>query len=433
MAFSKIIGYEGVVKEITINGNAGSKFEIHVKQGTSYYDFDTDSFTPGEKILKNQEIPSSGKYTRNLTIPKVTADTSYDIYMRTLPGTVSNISLTNEQKIGTLFQKANKTATFTATESASTLVVQNSGSAGTDLTGGTISNTKTELTQTGTITEDSSLFVYCHSVPSWDRATGGDWTLANTVDAEVLDSDGVTVKLVSNGGTNIAAGDSVVGEVITDEITVSSISGDIVTLSASQNIESGQVLTFSKSAWEIGPLSAQVSNTSGTNSITMTTNHAITKMGIANITCVLNCDTHFTVKPNAFPVEDIECPAVGEVDIFPIVDCTNYLGSKGDLDNNVATKTYKTHSVPGAGTASRPTGDKDANGDLIYTTLDVYGTVSVSAGSAMGSAGAAEVTYTPHASMEAGDKDYFYYKTTDAQSSAQTSVTTTGKISITLV
>ena len=433
MAITKTISRAGETRTITINGNAGAKFELYVKETANYYNWDTDAFQTVEKILKNQEIPSNGIYTKNIIIPAVTANKSYDFYMRTSAGTSSSVSTTNEQKIGTLYQKGAVTATFTATESASTLVVQNSGSAGTDLTGGTLTDITTELTQIGTITEDSSLFVYCYSVPSWDRATGGDWTLSNTVDSTVLWSSGASVMLTEGGGTNVVAGDAVTGSDIIDEITVSAISGDLVTLSTAQKLSPGDTLTFSEEGWEIGPLSARISNTSGTASITMTTKHNITKVGIADITCVLNCDNHFSVKPNAFPVEDIKCPAGGEVVIYPIVDCTNYLGAKGDLDANVGTKTFKTHSIPTADTptAFRPTGYTGA--DEEYVGLAVAGTVDVSAGSAMGSAGAAEVTYTPHATMIAGDTDFFYYKTTDAQSSAVTSSTTQGKISITIV
>jgi hypothetical protein len=158
-------------------------------------------------------------------------------------------------------------------------------------------------------------------------------------------------------------------------------------------------------------------------------------MGIADVICVLDIDSHFSVKPNAFPVTGVECPTGGSVRIYPIKECTNYLGQLGDNDANVASKTYKVHSVPTTGTAFRPSGKFDANGDEIYVTLgDVVGTSSVEAGAAMGSAGAALVVYTPNVDMIAGDTDYFYYKTTDAQASgAQTSSTTQGKISITIV
>ena len=432
MSITKTIKRGGETRTITINGNAGAKFELYVKETANYYNWETDSFQTLEKILKNQEIPFNGIYTKNIIIPKVTANKTYDFFIRSLPGTASNVATTNEQKIGVLYQKADSTATFTATES-STLVVQNSGSAGSDLTGGTLTNTTTTLTQTGTITEASGLFVYTHSIPSWNRATGGDWTLSNTVDSVVQWSSGTSVKLTDSGGTNVASGDSVTGDHIIDEITVSAISGDLVTLSAPQNLHSDQELTFSKSAWEIGPLSAVVSETSGTTSVTMTTTHNIAKLGIADITCVLDVDSCFSVKPNAFPITDVECPAGGEVVIEPI-DCTNYLGTRHDIDANVASKTYKVHSVPAADlTAARPYVDDDAEGGISYVTLDIAGTSSVSAGAAMGSAGAAEVTYTAHASMIAGDTDFFYYKTTDGQSTPVTSSTTQGKISITIV
>jgi len=433
MATTKTIGRASETRTITINGNAGAKFELYIKQGSNYYNFDTDAFQTVEKVLKNQEIPFNGRYTKNITIPVVTSNTSYDFYVRPVGNTISNLVTTNEQKIGTLFQKGTATATFTATES-STLVVQNSGSAGTDLTGGTLTDTRTTLTQIGTITEASSLFVYCHSTPSWERATGGDWTLSNTVDSVVQWSNGAQVKLTSGGGTNVASGDAVVGRGIVDEITVSAISGDVVTLSAAQNLADGQTLTFSKSAWEIGPLSAKVASTSGTASISMTTTHNIEKMGIADVTCVLDVDSHFSVKPNAFPITGIKCPAGGEVVISPIRECTNYLGQLGDIDANVSSKTYKVHSVPAADiTSRRPTGVLDADGDMIYTTLDFAGASDVSAGSAMGSAGAASVSYSAHANHQAGDEDYFYYKTVDAQSTPVTSSTTQGKISITIV
>ena len=434
MATSKTISYQGETRTITIDGNPGAEFELYVKQGTDYYNWDTDAFQSTVKILTGQEIPTNGIYTKNVVIPKVTADTSYDFYMRALSGTTSYISTTHEQKIGVLYQKGVKTATFTATESASTLVVQNTGSTGADLTGGTLTDTRTTLTQIGTITEDSGYFVYCHSVPSWDRATGGDWTLSNTVSSTIQSSSGAVVYLTEDGGTNVVVGDSVTGGSIVDEVTVSAVSGDKIALSSAQNLADGQALTFSEEAWEIGPLSATVANTSGTASILLKTSHNITKTGIADVTCVLDIDSHFSVKPNAFPVTGIECPAGGSVRIYPIEGCTNYLGQLGDNDANVASKTYRVHSVPTTGTASRPSGKFDANGDEIYITLgDIVGTSSVSAGAVMGDAGAALVTYTANASMIAGDTDYFYYKTIDAQATPVTSSTTQGKISITIV
>ena len=426
MAITKTISYRGETRAITINGNPGAEFELYVKQGANYYNWDANVFQSTTKILKKQEIPTKGVYTKSIVIPAVTADTSYDFYIRTLPGTTSSVSTTHEQKIGTLYQKGAKTATFTATESASTLVVAGG------LTGGTLTDRSTTLTQTGTITEDSDLFVYVHSTPSWERATGGDWTLSNTVDSTVQWSSGVNVKLTYGGGTNVVVGDSVVGRGIIDEITVSAISGDLVTLSAAQKLADGQTLTFSEEAWEIGPLIGKAIG-SGTASVTIKTQHNITKIGIADVTCVLDVDTICTVKPNAFPVTNIECAARSNVvTIIPERECTNYLGQLGDNDGNQATKVYKVHSVPAADlTSSRPTGEFDADGDEIYTTLDFCGASSVAAGATL--TGGTSVNYTSHDNHIAGDKDYFYYKTVDTQTSPQTSSLTQGKISITIV
>ena len=161
----------------------------------------------------------------------------------------------------------------------------------------------------------------------------------------------------------------------------------------------------------------------------------VEEQGVADLTSVCSVDAFASIKPNAFPVTEALCPAGGELVISPIADCTNFLGTKGDIDANKASKTYRVHSVPAAGsTATRPyIDDSDTDTGISYATLPVAGTSSVSAGAVMGSAGEAVVTYTPHATMVAGDKDYFYYKTVDAQSSPQTSSLTQGKISITIV
>ena len=43
------------------------------------------------------------------------------------------------------------------------------------------------------------------------------------------------------------------------------------------------------------------------------------------------------------------------------------------------------------------------------------------------------IIYHAHASMEAGDTDIFFYKTTDAQSTPVDSSTTQGKVTVTIV
>jgi len=434
MSKTKTIGYKALNKIVSIGGTPDSEFNLYIKQGSNYYTWDTDAFTPVVNKLKFQKIPSSGIFTKVYVIPEVSADTSYDFYIDALPGTVLNIPTTNEQKIATLFQKGTKTATFTTTSSAS-LVIQNSGSAGTDLTGGTLTDTFTTLNQTGTITKSGAPLLYIHDTPSWDNTTGGNWTNSNYIEAPVNIVGSSTVIFLDEGqGTNIASGYAVTGDSITDEITVSAISGDKITLSAGQHLNSGDSLAFSKGAWKIYRIAAEISG-SGTNTITMSMDAKAEKIGIANLASVCSVDSFVSVKPNAFPVPNVKCPAGGSVDIDVVAECTNYLGQARDIDANQTGKSYVIHSVPNADTptAFRPTGEVDEDGELIYVALAVNGTSSVDAGASMGSAGTGEVRYTAQASMIAGDTDFFFYKTTDAQSTPVTSSTTQGKISITIV
>ena len=413
MAITKTIGQGGETRTITINGNAGAEFELHVKQGTNYYNWDTDAFQTAEKILKNQEIPSNGKYTKNIIIPAVTANTSYDFYMRTLVGTVSNVSTTNEQKIGTLFQKGAVTATFTTTEDT-TLNIASA------LTGGTLRTPNVQLTQTGAVTEASSKFVYIHTIPTWNLETGGAWTLSNAVITTVDRADRTIVYVAD--GTNIASGYSVTGKNIVDQITVSAISGNKVTLSAAQRLTEGQVLTFSKDEWVFQGIKAKATG-SGTTSVTMSNATEVAKVGIADITVELDIDEYISVKPNAFPV-NVNCPAGGTVRIYPHQDCVNYLGGNGDIDANLSSKTFKIHSIPTTATSSAATRTGSAT---------AYGSLSLGADEAMGDAGEGVVTYTAHAIMEAGDTDIFYYKTTDGQSPTVDSSTTQGIVTVTIV
>jgi hypothetical protein len=412
MAISKTISRLGETRKLTLSGNPGAKFELYIKQSSNYYNFDTDKFQTVIKTLKS-EIPSNGRYTKNIIIPAVTSNTSYDFYVRPIGGTTSNLVTTNEQKIGTLFQKGAVTATFTTTEDT-TLAIHS------DLTGGTLTRANVPLTQTGAVTEASSKFVYIHTIPTWDIETGGAWTLSNAVKTTV-DRFDKTIVYVADG-TNIASGYSVTGENIIDEITVSAISGNKVTLSAAQRLVNGQRLTFSKDEWEFKNIRAKATG-SGTASVTMKNTTEVAKVGIADITVELDIDEYISVKPNAFPV-NVNCPAGGTVRIYPHQDCVNYLGGNGDIDANLSSKTFKIHSIPTTATSSAATRTGSAT---------AYGSLSLGADEAMGDAGEGDVVYTAHAIMEAGDTDIFYYKTTDAQSPAVDSSTTQGIVTVTIV
>ena len=412
MAISKTISRTGETRELTLNGNPGAEFELYIKQSSNYYNFDTDKFQTVIKTLKS-EIPSNGVFRRDIIIPAVTSNTSYDFYVRPIGSTTSNLVTTNEQKIGTLYQKGAVTATFTTTEDT-TLSIASA------LTGGTLTKANTQLSQTGAVTEASGLLVYIHTIPTWDIETGGAWTLSNTVNTTV-DRFDKTIVYVADG-TNIASGYSVTGENIIDEITVSAISGNKVTLSAAQRLVDGQRLTFSKNEWEFKNIYAKAEG-SGTTSVTFSNSTTVSKVGIADITSELDIDEYVSVKPNAFPV-NVNCPAGGTVLVYPYRDCVNYLGAQKDIDANLSSKTFKIHSIPAHATSSAAVRLGDTSS---------FGTLSLSADEAMGDAGEGVVTYTAHANQEAGDTDIFYYKTVDAQSPAVTSSTTQGIVTVTIV
>jgi len=417
MAISKTISREGETRKLTLSGNAGAKFELYIKQSSNYYNFDTDSFQTVVKTLKS-EIPSNGAFRRDIVIPTVTSNTTYDFYVRPIGSTVSNLEITHEQKIGTLFQKGAVTATFTTTEDT-TLNIASA------LTGGTLKAPNVQLTQTGAITEASSKFVYIHSFPTWDIKTGGAWTLSNAVSTTVDRFDKTIVDVAD--GTNIASGYSVTGDNIIDKITVSAISGNKVTLSAAQRLTDGQELTFSKDEWVFQGIKAKAKN-SGTTSVTFTNTTEVAKVGIADITVELDIDEYISVKPNAFPV-NVNCPAGGSVVMEINDDCTNYLGLLGDIDANLASKIFKVHSIPAATTSSAAIrlGNSSVIGVLKNGVGDNY-----SDGETLGTA-TTDLVYHAHASMEAGDTDIFYYKTTDAQSPAVDSSTTQGIVTVTIV
>ena len=107
----------------------------------------------------------------------------------------------------------------------------------------------------------------------------------------------------------------------------------------------------------------------------------------------------------------------------------NYLGGRGDLDANLASKVFKVHSIPAAATSSAA---------IRLSSLSVIGVLkdgsggTYNAGDTLGTA-ATDLVYHAHASMEAGDTDIFYYKTTDAQSTPVTSSTTQGIVTVTIV
>jgi len=420
----------GEEREIKIVGDAGAKFSLLVKTGSNYYNWNTSAFGATERELKNQVIPPSRTYRKKITLPPASSDTRYDVFLRPSADVkLRGLEQTPDLRIATITQRGLVTATFNTTSSAASLVVQNSGTFGTDLTGATIVGAggtieSAYVTQRGTVTKSGNPLLYVHTVPSWDRDTGGDFTNTNTVTAVLEFKNGTNWTLDS--GTNISASYHIIGENIVDDITVSSISGNKIVVSADQNVKVGDVLTFSKGSWNISSIASTILN-SGTNSLDMKIEYYSDKYGVGDITSVGDVDDFISVKPNVFPVE-VNCPEDGFVVIDVPTDCTNAQGGFGDNDANQSTKTYKIHSLPSASTSSMDCVGSTCYGAIVNAAGDAY-----SADDNMGSAGDAYVKYTAGTDMTPGDTDHFYYKCVDAQGTPVASSTTQGKISITIV
>ena len=413
MAVTKTISRDGETRAIKITGKAGSTFEFYIKQGSNYYNFDSNSFTSSIFILKKQEIPANGNYVKKVVIPAVTSNTKYDFFITPTGSSKLNIKTTDDLKVGTLYQKGAVTLTVTTTDDT-TLNIASS------LTGGTATEAGATINQSGAITEASGNLVYVHEIPKWTPQTGGAWTNSRKVLGTVLHGRKTIYTL--EDATNIVTGLTVTGPEIIDEITVSAVSGNTITLSSATILNPGDILTFTPSQWEFSAIGSKATSThSGTTSVTFSQDVTVAKVGTANLTVELDVDDFISIKPNAFPV-NVNCPVGTTIEVDCKAECTNFLGTLGDLDRN--TKTFKVQSIPAHATSSAA---------IRTTDTSIIGTISKAADEAFGSAGNGVIEYTPHASMIPGDTDVFFYKTVDAQSSPQTSSLTQGKVTITIV
>ena len=219
------------------------------------------------------------------------------------------------------------------------------------------------------------------------------------------------------------------GETISDvAITVQAITvnsdGTAVVTTSNEVPVSGGTATFTSSGYEISTFDVSVSG-SGTTSTTLTVSAEASKLGTSDATSQLDVDDFMTDTPNAFPITlNIAVGTPTEINVLE--QCTNFLGTRGDIDSNASTKTYKAHSLPAHTTSSI-----GVSGDAA-----TFGTITQSNGAAISAGNTLTngiVVFTPAELAEPGDTDSFVYKCTDAQSSPKDSSTTQGLVSITIV
>ena len=420
-------------RTVSINGTPGAKFEFFIKQGTSFYNFNSNLFQSSEFLLKNQEIPSSGRFTVDISLPKVTTETTYDIFVRPIGETDIAIQRTSSLKAGTITQKGTPNAiTFNTVEgSGSTFTIASS------LSGNKITRTNKLLTYTGAITNagGGSLFTYVNKVPTIADFTNLGTTISATIQAvnQVDDSGTPRTQLFfepPDDLSSVTTGQTIdFGETISDvaitvqAITVNSDDTAVVTTSSEVPV-SGGTATFTSSGYEISTFNVSVSG-SGTTSTTLTVNAEASKLGTSDATSQLDVDDFMTDTPNAFPIT-LNVPVGTPTEINVLEQCTNFLGTFGDIDSNAGTKTYKAHSLPAHTTSSI-----GVSGDAV-----TFGTITQGNGDAISAGNTLTngiVVFTPAELAEPGDTDSFVYKCTDAQSSPKDSSTTQGLVSITIV
>jgi hypothetical protein len=420
-------------RTVSINGTPGAKFEFFIKQGTSFYNFNSNLFQSSEFLLKNQEIPSSGRFTVDISLPKVTTETTYDIFVRPIGETDIAIQRTSSLKAGTITQKGTpKAITFNTVEgSGSTFTIASS------LSGNKITRTNKLLTYTGAITNagGGSLFTYVNKVPTIADFTNLGTTISATIQAvnQVDDSGTPRTQLFfepPDDLSSVTTGQTIeFDETISDvAITVQAItvnSDGTATVTTSNEVPvSGGTATFTSSGYEISTFNVSVSG-SGTTSTTLTVNAEASKLGTSDATSQLDVDDFMTDTPNAFPITlNVPVGTPTEINVQEI--CTNFLGTLGDIDSNASTKTYKAHSLPAHTTSSiGVSGDAATFGAITQGNGD-----DISAGNTLTNG---IVVFTPAVLAEPGDTDSFVYKCTDAQSSPKDSSTTQGLVSITIV
>ena len=401
----KSIGFKGGKQTLKINGSAGAKFNVKITNEDGLtYDFVNNVFNSANTILRKQTIGSSGIYNLNFTAPVVSDDDTYDVIIQPIGTTTKGKNLAKEETTLTIHQYGSYPEfLFDASSGTGTFTLASALTTGVKVIGLAKSGGKYTWTNTGAITKGSAIIYLKKDGAEWGYDDGtGDFTNVFKME-KTVDGDGVGTKFALNNTTNLASGMYVTGEFIRGEnVTISSIPvSGVVVLSSSQKLSYGDKLTFTNGRWEHETIHGAFSG-SGTTSLTLTISGVVNKIGVTNITSMLDVDGFVQSIPNAFPLKmnGIRGTEV-EVDV-----------KTPDTDANSSAKTYKLHSAPagGEGTITQTNGDAISSGNTITS---------------------GKLTYTvPSGLSDVGETYTFVYKCTDA--AGGNSSTTTGIISITV-
>ena len=339
-------------KNIIITGTPGALAKVSITNAAgNTYDETTQTFTSAPTTV-DRVVDASGFSNVQILLPEPSVDETYDYQLKTVAGVQVGDENDKYKKItpGVNFLQfkdyLNKTLTFDTNHTtvghtiASTLDATFTGSPETASYEDVETESLLTFTLSGAVTKSSAL-LYTSRQPTWNVSTGGDFSNAYYSTAKVLKFNQSTRKIVVDSDTNITNGDTVFGENINEEMTITKDGSNIITINAGPkfpSLEIDETLRFSKSGYIITINDATVTG-SGTTSLTASVTAEVERFGYDDMTVQWALNNFVSTTPNASH-QTATCPAGESVSI----DC-----GTGDTDGNADTKTFSVVSGPSSG------------------------------------------------------------------------------------
>jgi hypothetical protein len=340
-------------KNIIITGTPGALAKISITNAAgNTYDETTQTFTSSPTTV-DRTIDTGGFSNVQILLPEPSTDDTYDYELKTVAGIQIGDKNDKYKQInpGVSFSQfkdyLTKTLTFDTNHTtaghtiASTLDATFKGSPETASYEDVETESLLTFTLSGAVTKSSAL-LYTSRQPTWNVSTGGDFSNAYYSTAKVLKFNQSTRKIVVDSDTNITNGDTVFGENIDEEMTITKDGSNIITINAGPKfprLEIDETLHFSKSGYIITINDATVAG-SGTTSLTASVTAEVERFGYDDMTVQWALNNFVSTTPNASDIS-VTCTA-GEI---VTIDC-----GTGDTDANASSKTYSRVAGPSRGT-----------------------------------------------------------------------------------
>ena len=380
---------------ITINGDPGASFNLRIKQEDNFtYDFTSDTFTLTDTMLANQTIGGTGKYTVEFIAPVVTDPDLYRVIIDPLGNTKKTTDLAAKvnaleiNQVGSppemLFDNQSSRGVFTLASALTT---------GVKIIGNPEIEGSFKWSNTGTVVKGSDIIYVARDIASTDFTNATQYE--KTVNGDYV---GTTIRL--NNVTGLSTGMYVEGKGIKGDVKISAISDPAITLDTSISLAHNSKLTFTYGKWKHDHIGGTIVN-SGTSSLTLATQGSVSRIGVVDITSMLDVEDFVSRNPNAFPLK-MKCAVGATTEALSLIT--------PNTDADAGDSTYKCHALPASG----------------HGTITQTGGGAISAGDTLTSG---QFLYTaPSATTDVGTTKTWTYKLTNA--GGRDSSTSTGVISI---